>query len=161
MKTWLIRHPRTLGVLFLIAAAFAFHESLDGARTQRRFADAKPLRAEVASVTKHSALPPRWRAEVAWRERAAPRSATLIVGTGKGWSDPGVAVGQPVEILLAADGRDPAMLASRKKSDFLRLGGFAFEATEFWFGVFFSVAALLCFVFAGRIEREAEEYLGS
>jgi hypothetical protein len=160
MKQWLIRHPRTLGALFVVLAFFAFREGIDDAKMQRRFADAKPVRVDVVSVTKHSSFPPRWRAEMTSRQRGAA-GPVVIVGTGKGWSDPAVSPGQTLDILVAADGRDPAILASRQKSSILRLGPLEFDATEFWLGIAFAIAGLCCFVFAGRIEREAKELFDS
>lgn len=156
MKLWLMRHPKVLGLLFVILSAWALQEAADGAKTQKRFAQAKPVAADVVAVTRHSGFPPRWRADLAPRDRGAPRSASVIIGTGKGWSTPALSAGETVEILIAADGRDPAILASRRKSDMLRVARVEFEATEFWFGVLFAAGALLCFVFAGRLRREAE-----
>jgi hypothetical protein len=160
MKQWLIRNPVVLGVLFAAAALFALKEGIDGAREQRRFAGATPVSAEVVSVTKKSTVPPRWNAEVAWGVRAGARSATVVVGTaGKKWTQPAVAPGHSVEILVAAD--DTAILARRlKNASLVKLGGFEIDSDEFWIGLMFVAGAVLTLAFAGPIKREADRLFG-
>lgn len=159
MKNWLVRHPLVLGALFAVLALLAFRESVSDAREFRRFANASVVTGEVVAVARKSQLPPRWHATVKWRERGiGAGESTIVIGTqGKSWSTPRYSPGESVEILL--DPLDPEQAVLRRTATTtppMKLAGFEFASNEFWFGVFFAIAALFTLLFGGRIRRELE-----
>jgi hypothetical protein len=163
MRAWLVLNPRVLGAVFFLVALSMWKDGADDAKTYRRFVDASPVTAEVLSVSKKSSFPPRWNAEVKWRERSgSTRSATLVVGTrGKGWDTPRVSEGEQVEILITPDNPAEVIAAgSRSKTVPLRFLGSEFDTDDFWLGCFMALAGVFCFAFAGTIRREAEKTFG-
>jgi hypothetical protein len=159
MNNWLARHPLVLGALFVVIALLAFRESVSDAREFRRFADASAVTGEVVAVARKSQLPPRWSATVKWREHGiGAGESTIVIGTqGKNWSTPRYSPGSSVEILL--DPQDPDQAVLRRDATTtppMKRAGFELGTNQFWFGVFFAVAALFAFLFAGRIRRELE-----
>jgi hypothetical protein len=159
MSNWLVRHPSVLGALFAAIALLAFRESVSDAREFRRFAEASAVAGEVVAVARRSQLPPRWNATVKWRERGiGAGESTIVIGTqGKSWSTPRYSPGAPVEILL--DPQDAGQAVLRRDATTtppMKLAGFELGTNQFWFSVFFAVAALFAFLFGGRIRRELE-----
>jgi hypothetical protein len=159
MRYWLIRHPMILGSMFIILSFFSFRDSHSDAQEYRQFVNAKTLTGEVVSVEKSSSFPPRWRTTVKWRDVSmGSGESDVVVGTKSGWSTPKFAVGEKAEILVNAADRSKAILREHlSNSRPMIIAGTSFAPNDFWFGVFFSVAALFTFAFGGAIGRQLEQ----
>jgi hypothetical protein len=62
LTIWIAKYPRVIGVLMIGFALWPFSGGIESAKVYRQFADALPVAATVASITREPSLLPRWHA---------------------------------------------------------------------------------------------------